>query len=85
MVLADWEECPVIGKVSSINGEQLTISAYRVGIGGVYRLIVRPNGQVRTMDIPKDSVELVFDSLTPTQKLPGHVQKELEKVADKHK
>lgn len=82
MVLADWDDCPVIGKINTINEEELTISAYR-GVGGVYRLFVRPNGEVRTIHLPKDCVAFVFESLTPTQRLPGNVQKELEKMAEK--
>lgn len=83
MVLADYEDYPVIGKINTINGEELTISAYR-GVGGVYRLFVRPNGEVRTIDILKECVALVFESLTPTQRLPGNVQKELEKMTERN-
>lgn len=82
MVLVDGDECPIVGKINSINGEHATISTYRAGVSGIYKPFIRPNGQARTMVVMKDCITMVFDSLTPTQRLPGNAARQLERMSE---
>jgi hypothetical protein len=78
MAIVSAEDHLVVGQIVLIEEQEVRVRLYREVSSGVYTPQKRANGDPLTYVATKESVLTTFDSLTPTNRLPGGVAKFLE-------